>query len=172
MRRLLLATAAVALVAMQFGTAQANNDDTEGMVLLPTPIVGSGDSNEIGTFDCVPTVDAGCHKGSFSGLYRRLYLAGGDAVQGTFGYLFRITEDQVPFTLSSTGAAPGDFDISFYKDLGSLDPTAPAPNTDFGAARASYSLAGVEPETGTVPKGAKFAIVTCVCVGGSFKFDN
>lgn len=165
MSRLILGITTCAIVVAGFGPAQAGPDDFEGTILLPTPFVGWGDAGLVGDFDCdgdgetdtePPPED--CHKGAFSGVHRRLFINGGDAANGLMGTTIPITADGVPFTLASDPPDSADFDLTFYRTLG--DPPNGAPDTEFGDERATYSLFGNQAETGTVPFGAKFAIIT------------
>jgi hypothetical protein len=176
MAKRLAVLAVVVLAALQAVPSFADNDDKTGTILLPTPIVGGGESGAIGTFDCVPGVDDPCEKGNFAGLHRRLYLAGGDAVNGIFGVTFAIKAASAgnSFTLSSVPANSADFDITFYKDLGALPNTnpatycAPAPCSP----KSNFAQFGNGNETGKIPVGTRFAIVTCTCVNANFKFDD
>ena len=166
MNKLFLVVAACAVTAIGFGPAQAGPDDFQGTILLPTPFVGWGDAGTIGTFDCDgdETMDTApppedCNKGAFSGVHRRLYINAGDATNGVLGYTIPITADGVPFTLASDPPDGADFDLTFYRALG--DAPNGEPDTEFGdGVQATFALFGNQAETGTVPSGAKFAIIT------------
>lgn len=160
MRKFLPVIAAL-VAAVSAVPSQAGADDASATILLPTPFVGTGQSGAIGTFDCT-TPDATCDKGTFSGLHRRLYINAPDVAQsdtmGVVGYTIPITRRNVAFTLRSQPPNTADFDITFYKSLGT-PPNGPA-DTDFGTARSLFSRFGNQAETGTVPAGATFAIIT------------
>lgn len=163
--------AAMALLVLQFGPAQAA-DSKSGTILLPTPIVGSGEGGAIGDVECEWVSDPNCEKGNFAGLHRRLYLVGGEAANGVFGVTFPVTATNVTFTLNSVPANTADFDITFYKDLGALPNTAPAPYCDPApcSPKSNFAKLGNGAETGTVPAGTKWAIVTCTCVNATFQY--
>lgn len=181
MRKLALALTTCALFALQFGVGHADNDDFSGTILLPTPIASGGTSGSIGDFDCVPGVDAGCEKGNFTGIHRRLHLvaaAAGQAgaVQGILGHTIAIKASSGgnSFTLRSVPANSADFDITFYKDLGALPNTNPAEwcTAPCTPPQTSWGQFGNQPETGRVPIGARYAIISCTCVNGTFSFDD
>lgn len=94
---------------------------------------------------------------------RALYIAFGDAINGTFGYTFQVDPKTFgkAFTLDASSGA--GVDLSFYGDLGT-DPAADAPGN------VAFETPGPGGEKGTVPEGYPNAFV-CLTDGANATFS-
>jgi len=159
MRRIFLAgvaLAAVAAVSMPAQAARAIN----ATIVLPTGATGLQ-----GAAGC-PSAP-GCYKTQVSRHVRCIYLAdpslNQDGTTGRFGFVIGIntSDSGRPFTLTDqTGLPAGiDFDVAWYQSLGSCEGES-ALGGENPTPMDPPSFGRLGNESGVVPAGSRFAIVT------------
>ena len=104
--------------------------------------------------------------GCFAGLHRRLFILGqgNEAINGGVGWSWDIDPKtwNKKFTLKpSGGVGTVDFDLYFYSEYGSADPTGADPVNFNPGATVEFIERAPGGEKGVVPSGMKHAI-TCI----------
>jgi hypothetical protein len=177
MRKLFALATVLAVAAL---TAPGDAATKTGTIKAPAPFAGLAYKNPgTATNGCAPT-DAKCHKAPLSRAARCGYLAD-KSTNGNLGYVLVVSSKAKKFSLKNHKGSSADFDIAFYKKLGTCAGAQPRvggenPDTCFPGPDPKCTVQyiwghfGTGAETGAIPKGAKYAIVT-LWGGANATFD-
>ena len=167
LKKLLILAVLIAAVA---AVMPAHAETVTATITAPTAATGlEPDDSEATTCS---GLDATCEKSVLARHARCLYLANKDAAQsateGKVGFVFSVTPGNA-YTLKPAAGSSGDFDITFYIDMGTCEGATPRGNQTGGKDPKpaagdqnydDYSDHHFGNESGTVPAGSTKAIVT------------